>query len=71
MRVFPWSSVVLLALLSACAAPSGPPPTEALVPAPVNGWVGTQSPGGNYMSSGPEQPFQTLNSLPPGAATTQ
>lgn len=70
-RILPWSSLVLLAAISSCAAPPAPTPPSPFVPTPVNTepWVGTQSPGADYQHAGPQQPFQTPNSLPAGAGT--
>lgn len=66
------STLAILALMPMALAGCVPPPNfppQPVVLGPLNGepWVNTQSPAGSYDTSGSHLPFQTPNSLPPGA----
>jgi hypothetical protein len=64
--------VSLFAFAGCTYAPSPPPQAVLLSPPAFNTepWAGTQSPSAPYVGGTVQQPFQTPNSLPLGAATT-
>ena len=56
--------------LTGCVSQAPPVPwSQPVALGPLNSepWVSTQAPAGYYGSSGRNLPFQTPNSLPPGA----
>ena len=69
-----FAALVMAGLSASCAQqpytdPWGMPSVPVMVPFNGEPWVGTWSPTAWYQSANQHQPFQTPNSLPPGALT--